>query len=100
GPARARVAGPPLTHPPPRSRAKTPRRPALKKPSSPSLKDPVGVYCRVRPLSWPDQECCIEVINETTVQIHPPEGYRIFRNGEYREVFFCVWHPCCSEGAF
>uniref|UniRef100_A0A663MYV5 Kinesin motor domain-containing protein n=1 Tax=Athene cunicularia TaxID=194338 RepID=A0A663MYV5_ATHCN len=67
-------------------RAKTPRRPALKKPSSPSLKDPVGVYCRVRPLSWPDQECCIEVINETTVQIHPPEGYRIFRNGEYREV--------------
>ncbi|XP_074772959.1 kinesin-like protein KIF23 isoform X1 [Athene noctua] len=66
--------------------AKTPRRPALKKPSSPSLKDPVGVYCRVRPLSWPDQECCIEVINETTVQIHPPEGYRIFRNGEYRET--------------
>lgn len=44
------------------------------------------VYCRVRPLSRPDQECCIEVINETTVQIHPPDGYRIFRNGEYREV--------------
>lgn len=44
------------------------------------------VYCRVRPLSRPDQECCIEVIDETTVQIHPPEGYRIFRNGEYREV--------------
>uniref|UniRef100_A0A8C8E5E0 Kinesin-like protein n=1 Tax=Otus sunia TaxID=257818 RepID=A0A8C8E5E0_9STRI len=68
------------------ARAKTPRRPALKKPSNPSLKDPVGVYCRVRPLSRPDQECCIEVINETTVQIHPPEGYRIFRNGEYRET--------------
>ncbi|XP_054693446.1 kinesin-like protein KIF23 isoform X5 [Grus americana] len=66
--------------------AKTPRRPALKKPSNPSLKDPVGVYCRVRPLSRPDQECCIEVINETTVQIHPPDGYRIFRNGEYRET--------------
>ncbi|XP_009579001.1 PREDICTED: kinesin-like protein KIF23, partial [Fulmarus glacialis] len=44
------------------------------------------VYCRVRPLSRPDQECCIEVINETTVQIHPPDGYRIFRNGEYRET--------------
>uniref|UniRef100_A0A8B9MKA7 Kinesin family member 23 n=1 Tax=Accipiter nisus TaxID=211598 RepID=A0A8B9MKA7_9AVES len=68
------------------SRAKTPRRPAVKKPSNPSLKDPVGVYCRVRPLSRPDQECCIEVINETTVQIHPPDGYRIFRNGEYRET--------------
>ncbi|XP_049668780.1 kinesin-like protein KIF23 isoform X4 [Accipiter gentilis] len=68
------------------ARAKTPRRPAVKKPSNPSLKDPVGVYCRVRPLSRPDQECCIEVINETTVQIHPPDGYRIFRNGEYRET--------------
>ncbi|XP_074956926.1 kinesin-like protein KIF23 isoform X6 [Phalacrocorax aristotelis] len=68
------------------ARAKTPRRPAPKKPPNSSLKDPVGVYCRVRPLSRPDQECCIEVINETTVQIHPPEGYRIFRNGEYRET--------------
>ncbi|KAM6059992.1 kinesin-like protein KIF23 isoform 6-T6 [Theristicus caerulescens] len=67
-------------------RARTPRRPALKKPFNPGLKDPVGVYCRVRPLSRPDQECCIEVINETTVQIHPPDGYRIFRNGEYRET--------------
>ncbi|XP_025966523.2 kinesin-like protein KIF23 isoform X9 [Dromaius novaehollandiae] len=68
------------------ARAKTPRRPVPKKPSNPSLKDPVGVYCRVRPLSRPDQECCIEVINETTVQIHPPDGYRVFRNGEYRET--------------
>ncbi|XP_037251113.1 kinesin-like protein KIF23 isoform X4 [Falco biarmicus] len=67
-------------------RARTPRRPAPKKPSHPSLKDPVGVYCRVRPLSGPDQEGCIEVINETTVQIHPPDRYRIFRNGEYRET--------------
>ncbi|XP_021263059.1 kinesin-like protein KIF23 isoform X7 [Numida meleagris] len=68
------------------ARAKTPRRPALKKPSPPGPKDPVGVYCRVRPLSRPDQECCIEVISENTVQIHPPDGYRIFRNGEYRET--------------
>ncbi|XP_042731896.1 kinesin-like protein KIF23 isoform X2 [Lagopus leucura] len=68
------------------ARAKTPRRPALKKASPPGPKDPVGVYCRVRPLSCPDQECCIEVINESTVQIHPPDGYRIFRNGEYRET--------------
>ncbi|KAM4660614.1 kinesin-like protein KIF23 isoform 1-T1 [Amazona ochrocephala] len=68
------------------ARTKTPRRPAPKKPSNPCVKDPVGVYCRVRPLSGPDQECCIEVIDETTVQIHPPEGYRIFRNGEYRET--------------
>uniref|UniRef100_A0A8C3T1G1 Kinesin-like protein n=1 Tax=Chelydra serpentina TaxID=8475 RepID=A0A8C3T1G1_CHESE len=68
------------------SRTKTPRKPVLKKSSNTSLKDPVGVYCRVRPLSVQDQECCIEVISETTVQIHPPDGYRIFRNGEYRET--------------
>ncbi|XP_039347606.1 kinesin-like protein KIF23 isoform X5 [Mauremys reevesii] len=67
-------------------RTKTPRKPVLKKSSNTSLKDPVGVYCRVRPLSVQDQECCIEVISETTVQIHPPDGYRIFRNGEYRET--------------
>uniref|UniRef100_A0A8C6ITB3 Kinesin-like protein n=1 Tax=Melopsittacus undulatus TaxID=13146 RepID=A0A8C6ITB3_MELUD len=79
------------------ARMKTPRRPVPKKPSNPCVKDPVGVYCRVRPLSRPDQECCIEVIDETTVQIHPPEGYRVFRNGEYREVSLELWfevlHP-------
>ncbi|XP_024055321.2 kinesin-like protein KIF23 isoform X4 [Terrapene carolina triunguis] len=68
------------------ARTKTPRKPVLKKSSNTSLKDPVGVYCRVRPLSVQDQECCIEVISETTIQIHPPDGYRIFRNGEYRET--------------
>ncbi|XP_030137537.1 kinesin-like protein KIF23 isoform X3 [Taeniopygia guttata] len=64
--------------------ARTPRRP--RKATNPTQKDPVGVYCRVRPLSRADQECCIEVISGTAVQIHPPEGYRIFRNGEYRET--------------
>ncbi|XP_053934153.1 kinesin-like protein KIF23 isoform X3 [Cuculus canorus] len=68
------------------ARTKTPRRPAPKKPSNPIPKDPVGVYCRVRPLSHPDQERCIEVISETTVQIHPPDRYRTARNGEYREM--------------
>ncbi|XP_062357149.1 kinesin-like protein KIF23 [Cinclus cinclus] len=66
------------------ARAKTPRRP--KKATNPALKDPVGVYCRVRPLSRSDQECCIEVVSSTTVQLHPPEGFRVFRNGEYREM--------------
>ncbi|XP_030915525.1 kinesin-like protein KIF23, partial [Geospiza fortis] len=66
------------------SKARTPRRP--RKATNPTQKDPVGVYCRVRPLSRADQECCIEVINSTTVQIHPPDGYRVFRNGEYRET--------------
>ncbi|XP_054858550.1 kinesin-like protein KIF23 isoform X2 [Eublepharis macularius] len=66
------------------ARIKPPRRNVLKKVSSNSLKDPVGVYCRVRPV--PDQECCIEVISSTTVQVHPPDGYRSSRNGEYKEV--------------
>ncbi|XP_069480325.1 kinesin-like protein KIF23 isoform X7 [Ambystoma mexicanum] len=68
------------------ARIKTPRRVPVKKSSNSNLKDPVGVYCRVRPLSPPDQECCIEVINETTVQLHPPDGTRVNRNGEYKET--------------
>lgn len=58
----------------------------MKKGSQTSLKDPVGVYCRVRPLTFPDQECCIEMINNTTVQLHTPEGYRLNRNGDYKET--------------
>ncbi|XP_048649434.1 kinesin-like protein KIF23 isoform X6 [Marmota marmota marmota] len=68
------------------ARAKTPRKPLVKKGSQTNFKDPVGVYCRVRPLSFPDQECCIEVINNTTVQLHTPEGYRLNRNGDYKET--------------
>ncbi|XP_053319561.1 kinesin-like protein KIF23 isoform X3 [Spea bombifrons] len=68
------------------ARTKTPRRPPPKKPSNADQKDPVGVYCRVRPLSPSDQECCIEVINETTVQLHPPDGHKVNRNGEYKET--------------
>ncbi|XP_027707555.1 kinesin-like protein KIF23 isoform X4 [Vombatus ursinus] len=67
-------------------KSKTPRKPLLKKGTQASLKDPVGVYCRVRPLSFPDQECCIEVISDTTVQLHTPDGYRINRNGDYKET--------------
>ncbi|KAM4677350.1 kinesin-like protein KIF23 isoform 2-T2 [Discoglossus pictus] len=67
------------------ARTKTPRRPPPKKPSN-NQKDPVGVYCRVRPLSPSDQECCIEVINETTVQLHPPDGCKVNRNGEFKET--------------
>ncbi|XP_040595775.1 kinesin-like protein KIF23 isoform X8 [Mesocricetus auratus] len=68
------------------AKAKVPRKPVLKKGSQTNLKDPVGVYCRVRPLSCPDQECCVEVVNNTTVQLHTPEGYRLNRNGDYKET--------------
>ncbi|XP_077173790.1 kinesin-like protein KIF23 isoform X7 [Paroedura picta] len=80
------------------ARVKTPRRNVLKKGSGSSQKDPVGVYCRVRPV--PDQECCIEVISSTTVQVHPPDGYRSSRNGEYKEVQYSfkeVFGPNVSQ---
>ncbi|XP_028441893.1 kinesin-like protein KIF23 isoform X2 [Perca flavescens] len=66
------------------AKCKTPRRPH-KKPSS-NQKDPVGVYCRVRPLGVEDEECCIEVISNTTIQLHAPEGFKTNRNGEYKET--------------
>ncbi|XP_036592895.1 kinesin-like protein KIF23 isoform X3 [Trichosurus vulpecula] len=68
------------------AKSKTPRKPLPKKGTQSSLKDPVGVYCRVRPLSFPNQECCIEVISDNTVQLHTPEGYRVNRNGDYKET--------------
>ncbi|XP_039470925.1 kinesin-like protein KIF23 isoform X2 [Oreochromis aureus] len=66
-------------------KGKTPRRPPPKKPSS-NQTDPVGVYCRVRPLGAEDEECCIEVISSTTIQMHTPEGFKTNRNGEYKET--------------
>ncbi|XP_046721144.1 kinesin-like protein KIF23 isoform X6 [Silurus meridionalis] len=67
------------------TKGKTPRRPAPKKPAS-NLKDPVGVYCRVRPLGAEDEECCIEVISSTTIQLHAPDGLKANRNGEFKET--------------
>lgn len=58
----------------------------MKKSSNSKPRDPVGVYCRVRPLGEDDKECCVEVISDTMVQLHPPEGARAFRNGEYKET--------------
>lgn len=40
----------------------------------------------MRPLGAEDQECCIEVISSTTIQLHAPEGFKINRNGEYKET--------------
>uniref|UniRef100_A0A665U9H4 Kinesin-like protein n=1 Tax=Echeneis naucrates TaxID=173247 RepID=A0A665U9H4_ECHNA len=67
------------------AKGKTPRRPPPKKPSN-NQKDPVGVYCRVRPLGVEDEECCIEVISSTTIQLHAPEGFKTNRNGECKET--------------
>ncbi|XP_045564337.1 kinesin-like protein KIF23 isoform X5 [Salmo salar] len=67
------------------AKGKTPRRPALKK-TSHTQKDPVGVYCRIRPLGATDEECCIEMISSTTIQLHAPDGIKANRNGEYKET--------------
>ncbi|KAM6936947.1 kinesin-like protein KIF23 [Xenentodon cancila] len=64
---------------------RTPRRPPPKK-SPNNQKDPVGVYCRVRPLGTEEEECCIEVISGATIQLHTPEGFKVNRNGEYKET--------------
>ncbi|XP_049578266.1 kinesin-like protein KIF23 isoform X1 [Syngnathus scovelli] len=65
------------------AKGKTPRRQPPKKSGQ---KDPVGVYCRVRPLGGETEECCIEVISGTTIQLHAPEGFKTNRNGEYKET--------------
>ncbi|KAK5615414.1 Kinesin-like protein kif23 [Crenichthys baileyi] len=64
-------------------KGKTPRRP--KKPSN-IEKDPVGVYCRIRPLGGEDEECCVEMISNSTIQLHAPDGLKANRNGEYKEM--------------
>ncbi|XP_062327658.1 kinesin-like protein KIF23 isoform X2 [Osmerus eperlanus] len=67
------------------TKGKTPRRPVTKKTSN-TQKDPVGVYCRIRPLGAEDEECCIEMISSSTIQLHAPDGLKANRNGEYKET--------------
>ncbi|XP_034039004.1 kinesin-like protein KIF23 [Thalassophryne amazonica] len=69
-------------------KGRTPRRPGAKKAAN-IEKDPVGVYCRIRPLGTEDGECCIEMISNTTIQLHAPDGLKANRNGEYKETQYC-----------
>ncbi|XP_077448243.1 kinesin-like protein KIF23 isoform X1 [Stigmatopora argus] len=66
-------------------KGRTPRRPCIKK-TPHAEKDPVGVYCRVRPLGAENEECCIEMISNSTIQLHAPDGLKANRNGEYKEM--------------
>ncbi|XP_051792580.1 kinesin-like protein KIF23 isoform X3 [Acanthochromis polyacanthus] len=66
-------------------KGKTPRRPGPKKAANVD-KDPVGVYCRIRPLGGEDEECCVEMISSSTIQLHAPDGLKANRNGEYKET--------------
>ncbi|XP_029283266.1 kinesin-like protein KIF23 isoform X2 [Cottoperca gobio] len=67
------------------NKGKTPRRPGPRKAANMD-KDPVGVYCRIRPLGAEDEECCVEMISSSTIQLHPPDGLKANRNGEYKET--------------
>ncbi|KAJ8248701.1 hypothetical protein GJAV_G00226800 [Gymnothorax javanicus] len=67
------------------ARPKHTRKPVPRKHPN-NQKDPVGVYCRVRPLSSEDGECCIEVISSSTIQLHAPDGLKANRNGEFKET--------------
>ncbi|XP_033963158.1 kinesin-like protein KIF23 isoform X4 [Pseudochaenichthys georgianus] len=67
------------------NKGKTPRRPGPKKAANID-KDPVGVYCRIRPLGVEDEECCLEMISSSTIQLHAPDGLKANRNGEYKET--------------
>lgn len=44
------------------------------------------VYCRIRPLGAEDEECCVEMISNSTIQLHAPDGLKANRHGEYKEV--------------
>uniref|UniRef100_A0A8B9KM58 Kinesin-like protein n=1 Tax=Astyanax mexicanus TaxID=7994 RepID=A0A8B9KM58_ASTMX len=39
-----------------------------------------------RPLGADDEECCVEVISSTTIQLHAPDGLKANRNGEFKET--------------
>ncbi|XP_008308713.1 kinesin-like protein KIF23 isoform X2 [Cynoglossus semilaevis] len=66
-------------------KGKTPRRNFPRKASN-TDKDPVGVYCRIRPLGAENEECCVEMISSSTIQLHPPDGLKANRNGEFKET--------------
>ncbi|XP_060924546.1 kinesin-like protein KIF23 [Limanda limanda] len=66
-------------------KGKTPRRHGPRKASN-TEKDPVGVYCRIRPLGAEDEECCVDMISSSTIQLHAPDGLKANRNGEYKET--------------
>ncbi|KAG1689906.1 Kinesin-like protein KIF23 [Nymphon striatum] len=60
--------------------ARTPAR-KFNKPRS-NVRDPVEVYCRLRPLYNENEENCVVVIDESTIQLNPPEISLAGRNGQ------------------
>ena len=44
-------------------------------------REPVQVFCRIRPLESSNQETCVTVMSDTTVQVVPPETSQGYRTG-------------------
>ncbi|CAB3977560.1 kinesin KIF23 [Paramuricea clavata] len=55
---------------------KTPRKPSKSKPT-----DPVEVFCRIRPLNDNEEDICVEVISNNTIQLNPPQNSQGFKSG-------------------
>ncbi len=84
------------------SRAKTPARPPgglsgrlARFGVDPGESEEVAVFCRVRPLggsdnsgSEDDQERCVEVLDEATLRVTPPESSRAFYSGRGADYTF------------
>jgi hypothetical protein len=47
----------------------------------------VEVFCRVRP-SAEEEESCIKILSDTTVQLTPPESSRAFVSGKETQYTF------------
>ncbi|XP_050395507.1 kinesin-like protein KIF23 isoform X2 [Patella vulgata] len=68
------------------ARGKTP-----KKKGNSTQQDPVEVYCRIRPAGNPEDDTCIKVLSETTVQLLPTDGATV-RNGQVKEFQYKFQH--------
>jgi len=68
---------------PPKVPMKPPSTPARSKPVLTTSKDrePVQVFCRIRPLEFPNEESCVTILNEATAQVVPPETSQGYRSG-------------------
>ncbi|XP_047370546.1 kinesin-like protein KIF23 [Vespa velutina] len=63
-------------------------------------KDPVQVYCRLKPMQFPNDISCMRVISDTTIVITPPESAVNFRNTSNKEIqttFTRVFPPDATQ---
>lgn len=72
---------------------------AVSRQNSNNATDPVGVYCRVRPISSNDVSS-VEIVSSKTVSLRAPEGSVNFKQSAFREIqytFKRVFEPNCSQ---